>query len=582
MSKNPPRLKISKTLSLPLSFTNTTHAILGKKRGGKSYKAKVVCEELLRLAQQCVVLDPTGAWWGLRSSADGKSVGFPITIFGGKHGDLPLVPDGGAALADAIVGDRFSAIIDTTELTKGEEQRFAAAFLERLYRKNTEAMHLFLDEADVFAPQKPFGEEARTLGACQSIVRRGGIKGIGVTMITQRPQVLNKDVLSQCDMLTCLKMNHPKDINAIDEWVGVHGDPALAKQMMASLPALPKGEAWVWAPGENIFELVEFRELTTFDNSKSPTPGEKTRAPKVLATIDIERIGRSMAEAVQQAKESDPKHLRAELAKLKAQLASPMTAAVDASVEETEALRGEVSRLEDELVAARAVADRMVMKLDEARAAMDHADEAIVAALNLRATPRDRAFAEQANGAKKPAPAARWKPDTKVPQRPRPQPTAAPAPSSDESDADGAASVLAALVQYPAGLTTKQLSAICGLKRSARNAHISTLVAEGKAERTGEKVVATSKGRASSTAKPLPVGAALRDYWRGRLNEPQLAIFDEVLKAYPEGVPRNAIGEAAGVKRSARNAHISKLVAHEIVTVSRDGVKAADVLFGVN
>ena len=147
-------------------------------------------------------------------------------------------------LAEAVVADRFSAIIDLTRFTKGEEMRFAAAFLETLYRKNREAMHLFLDEADVFAPQKPFGpEESKTLGACQSLVRRGGIRGIGITMITQRPAVLNKDVLSQVDTLTLLRMSHPKDLDAIQSWVAVHADAALAKQMITSLPSLEKGDA---------------------------------------------------------------------------------------------------------------------------------------------------------------------------------------------------------------------------------------------------------------------------------------------------------------------------------------------------
>jgi DNA helicase HerA-like ATPase len=91
-------------------------------------------------------------------------------------------------------GDRdehFSAILDLSLFRKGEALRFMAVFLETLYRKNRDALHLFIDEADVVAPQKPFGpDEARTLGATEDIVRRGRIRGIGCTLITQRPQVL--------------------------------------------------------------------------------------------------------------------------------------------------------------------------------------------------------------------------------------------------------------------------------------------------------------------------------------------------------------------------------------------------------
>jgi DNA helicase HerA-like ATPase len=82
-------------------------------------------------------------------------------------------------------------------------------FLETLYRLNREAMHLFVDEADSIAPQKPFGEEARMLGAMEDVVRRGGIRGIGTTLITQRPAVINKNVLTQCEILCCPSHRSP-------------------------------------------------------------------------------------------------------------------------------------------------------------------------------------------------------------------------------------------------------------------------------------------------------------------------------------------------------------------------------------
>jgi hypothetical protein len=324
-------LKISPTLSLPLDFVTSTQAILAKKGKGKTYKASVQAEELLDAQQQIVAIDPTGAWWGLRSSADGKHAGYPITIFGGEHGDVELQPTAGEVIADAIATEHFSAVIDLTLFRKGEALRFMAAFLETLYRKNRAALHLFIDEADVVAPQKTFGpDEARVLGACEDIVRRGRIRGIGCTLITQRPQVLNKNVLSQVDMLTALGMNHPKDIGAIRDWVAVHGDEAQAKQMIADLPALPQGEAWIWAPAADIFKRVTFRDRRTFDSGKTPKAGERKVLPKVLAPVDIQRLGQTIAATVEQQKANDPKALRAKVAELEKQLAAkpaPVTVA---------------------------------------------------------------------------------------------------------------------------------------------------------------------------------------------------------------------------------------------------------------
>ena len=172
-------LHISKALSLPLDFVTSTQVVLAQKGKGKSHLLDVQAEELLERGQQVVIVDPTGAHWGLRTSADGKSAGYAIAIFGGEHGDAPLESTAGEVVADAIATEHFSAILDVTMLRKAEGLRFMAAFLETLYRRNKSPLHLFIDEADAYMPQKMFGpEQARCLGAAEDIVRRGRIKGI--------------------------------------------------------------------------------------------------------------------------------------------------------------------------------------------------------------------------------------------------------------------------------------------------------------------------------------------------------------------------------------------------------------------
>lgn len=342
-----PKLHISTTVALPLDFVTSTQAILAKKGSGKSYTASVEAEEMLDAGQQIVAIDPTGSWFGLRSSADGKHAGYPIAILGGEHADVPLEATAGEVIADAIASEHFSAIIDLSLFRKGEALRFMAVFLETLYRKNREAMHLFVDEADVVAPQKTFGpDEARVLGAAEDIVRRGRKRGIGCTLITQRPQVLNKNVLSQVDMLTVLRMNHPKDLKAIDDWVGVHGDPDTAKQLMADLPALPIGEAYLWAPARDLFEHVVIRRRRTFDSGATPKAGERAVAPKQLAAVDIARLGVTIAATVERAKADDPKALKARLAELEKQLAAKPGAKVETKTVEKAVIKdGQLTRI---------------------------------------------------------------------------------------------------------------------------------------------------------------------------------------------------------------------------------------------
>lgn len=317
-------LRISKTLALPLKAVVGTHAIVGRKREGKTFKAKVMAEEMLKAKQQIIVIDPTDAWWGLRSSADGATAGYPISIFGGRHGQAPLDPNHGAEYARAVIEEGFSAIFVLKGLSNAAEQRFCATFLETMYTDNKqEPLHIFMDEADMYAPQMPQGEEMRTLGATKKIVRRGGLDGVGITLITQRTADIAKSVLTQCDTLIAVALSHPADLRPVEDWIKVQVKSLeLAGELMESLPDLPKGDAWVWSPHHQIRKRVRFRELETFDSSRTPEPGEKRREPKVMSEVDISKLGEKIAALAEQARESDPKHMKAKLVELRAELAA--------------------------------------------------------------------------------------------------------------------------------------------------------------------------------------------------------------------------------------------------------------------
>lgn len=315
------KLKIADTYSAPVSFIHSTLGCFGKRGSGKSHAGQLHAEQLLEMGVQIVALDPVGAWWGLRASADGKGPGFPIIVFGGEHGDVPLDPAAGEVLAIAIAEHGFSCVIDLSLMRKGERLRFCADFLETLYRVNREAMHLFIDEADAVAPQRPIDpQQARCLGAADELVRRGRQRGIGCTLISQRPQVVNKDLLSQVDQLLVLRLSHPKDIGAIDAWISDHVDPKRAREMLDSLPALDVGEGWIWAPDLHVFERVRINAKSTYDSGRTPKPGERIRPPKKLAAVDLKLLGEAMSASVEEVKERDPKSLRAALAETRAEL----------------------------------------------------------------------------------------------------------------------------------------------------------------------------------------------------------------------------------------------------------------------
>ena len=334
-------LRISEDLFLPLETVTQAIGILAKRRAGKSYAARRLAEQLFRVGQQIVIVDPKGDWWGIRSSADGKGPGLPIVILGGEHGDIPLEVNAGEVVAKLVVEERVSVLLDLSSFRKGDVALFMGGpspprrgeegFLEVLYRLKAREQYraplmLIIDEADAIAPQKPFKGEERMLGAAEDIVRRGGQRGVGCTLITQRSAVLNKNVLTQIQMLAVLRTISPQDLAAIDAWIDVHGTEEERKILKSSLPSLPTGDAWFWSPGwptvNGIFERVHILPIETFDSGATPKPGEKRIEPKNLADVDLEALSRQMAATIEKAKAEDPKELRKQIADLKKELAS--------------------------------------------------------------------------------------------------------------------------------------------------------------------------------------------------------------------------------------------------------------------
>jgi hypothetical protein len=261
-------LKISENLSLPKESATWVLAYLAKRGAGKTYNAAVQAEEMLKANIPIGVIDGMGIWWGLRVSNDGKGSGLPIVVFGGEHADLPLNPDKATEMAKAIVESNISFVLDLSGFSKNVMRKIVQAFLDELYRINRVVRHVFIEEADMFAPQKPFGPEAiMCFSSVDNFIRRGGNHNLGCTLITQRTAVLNKDVLTQADCLVILRTLAPQDKEAIQAWVKeqTEEDKDKLKVFYDSLNDLENGEAWVWHPEKpSIYCRIKYRQRETF------------------------------------------------------------------------------------------------------------------------------------------------------------------------------------------------------------------------------------------------------------------------------------------------------------------------------
>jgi len=278
---------------LPVSALDERLAIVGTSGSGKTYAAKGLVERLMAGGARVCVVDPLGVWWGLRAGADGGGTAgpYPVVVFGGRHADVALDPGLGAVLGRVVGTQRMACVVDVSDMGSAAVRRgFMTAFTEALYAANTEPLHLVLDEADLWAPQRAQPDGYDLLQRVEEIVRRGRVRGFLPWLITQRPAVLHKDVLSQADILVLMKLTSSQDREAVGRWIEGQADRAEGRRILAALPRLHRGEGWVWAPSDGVLARVAFPRIATFDSSATPVRPERLAVVGGLAAVDLGAI----------------------------------------------------------------------------------------------------------------------------------------------------------------------------------------------------------------------------------------------------------------------------------------------------
>lgn len=279
---------------------------------------RVIAEEMIAAGQFIIFLDPKGDAWGIRSE-------FPVLIMGGNHGDIPLDSNSGKFVADFLVKERVSTVLDVSEFTEADMVKFVGDFADRFYRTNKEIVHIFLDEADEFAPQSGYNASAlKCLGAIQRIQRRGRGRGIGVTLATQRSAVINKSVLTQAGTLIAMQTTAPHDLKAVDSWLEYAATKEARQEIMSALPTLASREAFVYSPQflGNKPQRIKFKVFKSFDSMRTPKHGESIKEPKKLADLDLSAIKSEMSKTLEEIKQNDPTELKKQVAQLTKDLAA--------------------------------------------------------------------------------------------------------------------------------------------------------------------------------------------------------------------------------------------------------------------
>lgn len=313
-------LHIAQGIVLPMDTAVQRLAFVGTYNSGKSYAAMKTAEQMTMAGMQWVAMDPMGIWWGMRLAADGKGDGLDIVIFGGQHGDVPIRDVDGALVADTIVSLGISAIIDTSQFeTDAERSRFAHRFAERFYwlkKSAPSAVHLFLEEAHEYVPQNVMGGEADMVHVFNRIWKQGGNYGIGGSLITQRPQDINKKASELSALVLAFNVTGSNAMDAMVKWM--KGAPGLTE-----LHTLQQGQCLFWSPSWlRIQKVVQIDKRDTYHARYDPmTPGAAQPEVRTLDSAAIEGLRKAFAETVAVHDANDPDALRKRIAELETQLA---------------------------------------------------------------------------------------------------------------------------------------------------------------------------------------------------------------------------------------------------------------------
>lgn len=559
-------LKIAHNLALPVDAVTKRIAHIGSPGSGKSYAAMKLAEQMLIANAQIVALDPVGIWYSLRIGSNGKGSGFDIPVFGGLHGDIPLDPAAGALIADVIVDRNISAVVDVSQMIPSEQSRFATAFAAQLFQRRKakpKAMMLFIEECQEFIPQNPMHGEEKMLSHFQRISKIGRNFGIGIDLISQRPQDVNKKVLNLSECLFCFQMLGSQEREVIKKWIAEKA--AGPDSVVDSLLTLDVGTAHVWSPRWlKISEEIKIGRRQTFDASSTPEVGVQQDVKiRALNSNDLENLRVSMAAMIERAKSEDPTELRAKIKSLEKQITTLAHAAKTTTAEpavaraqpkiDTAAL---IERAKKEM--RREIARRFgpILKQAKALSAAVPDDDELWSMIDVKidiGAPTQRP--------NKPL----LSPGPQAPTGVRHKSTTATStlPSSEHN-------ILVNVYQY-GGLTRNQLTTIIGLKRSTRDAYVARLTGKGLLTVEGDKLVASGDFESHvGNIELVKMGSQLLQHWieKSPKSESEILAF---IANNNDATNRNLIGKHFDYKESTRNAYIARLKGKNLITEDSSG-----------
>lgn len=304
----PKMLNISSEIKLDLKkVIGKCISVLGITGSGKTNTSAVILEEMLKYKYPMTIVDIDGEYWGLKQQ-------FELLVVGkSKNVDIEVNVEHARQIAEMSISKNIPVILDMSGFLYEDTYEFLLNYMEEIWDladKFRKPYEIVLEEAHEFIPQGTRNDLKEIL---TRIALRGRKRGLGIIILSQRSAKVEKDVLTQAEILFLHKVVHPSDMKVYKEILPISG-----KEVSILISNLHVGDCIFYF--ENNYDVVHVRERNTFHAGF--TPSLKTvKSPKLKIVSD--EILKSLQDLTKTKirEKSEMDRLQSKTHKLEAQLA---------------------------------------------------------------------------------------------------------------------------------------------------------------------------------------------------------------------------------------------------------------------